>query len=163
MVVTATTKAHAGLEVDMSLRRGGMVVTATTKAHAGLEVDMFQFLFKYPSPVFTKGRFVLLGTWPAWLLLVLIVAAACGLALLIRWKLREATPKLKSWRAWAIWGTQSAQVALILLLLWQPAMVVSELSSQQNIIAVVVDDSRSMSIADSEGRSEEHTSELQSP
>jgi hypothetical protein len=132
-----------------------MVVTATTKAHAGLEVDMFQFLFKYPSPVFTKGRFVLLGTWPAWLLLVLIVVAACGLALLIRWKLREATPKLKSWRAWAIWGTQSAQVALILLLLWQPAMVVSELSSQQNIIAVVVDDSRSMSITDSEGRTRE--------
>ena len=43
-----------------------------------------------------------------------------------------------------IWGTQSALVALILLLLWQPAMMVSELSSQQNIIAVVVDDSRSM-------------------
>ena len=27
---------------------------------------MFQFLFKYPVPVFTKGRFVLLGAWPAW-------------------------------------------------------------------------------------------------
>ena len=37
----------------------------------------------------------------------------------------------------------------LLLLLWQPAMIVGELSSQQNIIAVVVDDSRSMSIADS--------------
>ena len=35
---------------------------------------MFQFLFKYPSPVFTKGRFVLLSTWPKWLLPVLIVA-----------------------------------------------------------------------------------------
>ncbi len=37
---------------------------------------MFQFLFKYPSPVFTKGRFVLLSPWPAWLLLVLIIV--CG-------------------------------------------------------------------------------------
>jgi uncharacterized membrane protein len=116
---------------------------------------MFQFLFKYPSPVFTKGRFVLLSTWPAWLLPVLIVAAAGGLALLIRLKLPQAEAKLRSWRAWTIWGTQSALVALILLLLWQPAMMVSELNSQQNIIAVVIDDSRSMGIADSNGKTRE--------
>jgi hypothetical protein len=116
---------------------------------------MFQFLFKYPSPVFSKGRFVLLGAWPAWLLPVLIVGTACGLALLIRWKLHEATPNLRSWRAWVIWGMQSALVALILMLLWQPAIIVSELSSRQNIIAVVVDDSHSMGIADSNGRTRE--------
>jgi hypothetical protein len=113
---------------------------------------MFQFFFKYPSPVFTKGRFVLLSALPAWLLLVLIVVSAGGLALLIRWRLRDAAPNLKSWRAWAVWGTQSAFVALVLLLLWQPAMTVAALSSQQNIIAVVVDDSRSMAIADSDGK-----------
>ena len=116
---------------------------------------MFQFLFKYPVPVFTKGRFVLLAGWPAWALAVLIVAAAGGLALLIRWKLRRATPELRSWRGWLIWGLQSALVALVLLLLWQPAILVSELNSQQNIIAVVVDDSRSMRIADSDGKTRE--------
>ena len=116
---------------------------------------MFQFFFKYPSPVFTKGRFVLLSAWPAWLLPVMIVAAAGGLALLVRWRLRDAAPKLRSWRAWAVWGMQSAFVALVLLLLWQPAMTVAALSSQQNIIAVVVDDSRSMAIADSDGKTRE--------
>ena len=116
---------------------------------------MFQFLFKYPVPVFTKGRFVLLGGWPAWALAVLIVAVVGGLALLIRWRLRRATPELRSWRGWLIWGLQSALVALVLLLLWQPAMTVSELNSQQNIIAVVVDDSRSMRIADSDGKTRE--------
>jgi len=116
---------------------------------------MFQFLFKYPSPVFTKGRFVLLGARPAWLLLVLVVAAVGGLALLIRWKQRTSTPELRTWRAWAIWGMQSVMVALVLLLLWQPAMMVSELNSQQNIIAVVVDDSRSMGIADAGGKTRE--------
>ncbi len=117
---------------------------------------MFQFFFKYPSPVFTKGHFVLLSSWPAWLLPVLIVAAAGGLALLIRWKLREATPRLRSWRAWALWGMQSTFVALLLLLLWQPAgLQWPALSSQQNIIAVVVDDSRSMAIADSSGKTRE--------
>lgn len=116
---------------------------------------MFQFLFKYPSPVFTQGRFILLSGWPAWLLLLLIVAASGGLALLIRTRLREAAPKLRNWRVWLIWSMQSALVALVLLLLWQPAMTVGELSSQQNIIAVVVDDSRSMAIADSDGKPRE--------
>jgi len=116
---------------------------------------MFQFFFKYPSPVFTKGRFVLLSAWPAWLLPVLILVSAGGLALLVRWRMREAAPTLRSWRAWAVWGTQSAFVALLLLLLWQPAMTVAALSSQQNIIAVVVDDSRSMAISDSGGKTRE--------
>src|SRR6202051_300606 len=116
---------------------------------------MFEFFFKYPSPVFTKGRFVLLSAWPAWLLPVLIVVSAGGLALLGRWRLRDAAPPLRSWRAWAVWGIQSAFVALVLLLLWQPAMTVAALSSQQNVIAVVVDDSRSMAIADNGGKTRE--------
>ena len=98
---------------------------------------------------------MLLSTWPKWLLPVLILAFSAGLALLVRRRLRDAAPKLQTWRAWAVWGMQSAFVALILLLLWQPAITVSALSSQQNIIAVVVDDSRSMAIADSEGKTRE--------
>lgn len=116
---------------------------------------MFQFLFKYPSTVFTKGQFALLTAWPAWLLTVLMFAAAVGLAALIRYRMRDALPQLQSWRAWVIWGLQSALVALVLFLLWQPALVVAELNSQQNIIAVVVDDSRSMNIADSNGNTRE--------
>ena len=96
-----------------------MEVATGTQDFNQVSAGMFQFLFKYPSPVFTKGRFVLLSTWPAWLLPVLILAAAGGLALLVRWRLRDAAPTLRSWRAWAVWGTQSAFVALLLLLLWQ--------------------------------------------
>ena len=116
---------------------------------------MFQLLFKYPSTVFRKGQFVLLGKWPAWLLVVVTGAAVVGLALLIRWRLQNAAPEVRNWRAWAVWGMQSAFLALVLFLLWQPAIIVAELSSQQNIIAVVVDDSRSMSIADSDSRTRE--------
>ena len=116
---------------------------------------MFQLLFKYPGPVFTKGHFVLLGSWPAWLLVALIVVAVSGLALLVHAKLRRAAPELRSWRGWVTWGIQSLLVALVLFLLWQPAILVSELNSQQNIIAVIVDDSRSMSIDDSDGKTRE--------
>jgi uncharacterized membrane protein len=116
---------------------------------------MFQFFFRYPSPVFTKGHFVFLSSWPAWILVVLIVLTVGGLAVLIRRNLGGAAPNLRNWRVWAIWGAQSALVTLLLVLLWRPAMVVSELSSQQNIIAVVVDDSKSMSITDSNGKTRE--------
>ena len=116
---------------------------------------MFLFLFKYPGPVFLKGRFVLLSAWPAWVLPVLILVALSSLALVIRWRLAEAAPALNNWRVLVIWAMQSGLVALILVLLWQPAMTVSELNSQQNIIAVVIDDSRSMSLADENGRTRE--------
>ena len=116
---------------------------------------MFEFLFKYPSPVFTKGRFVLLSAWPVWLLAVLIALFATVLALLTYRQLSTAAPKLRTWRIWMLWAIQSAFIALILLLLWQPAMTVSALTSQRNIIAVVVDTSRSMSTQDSDGKTRE--------
>ncbi len=110
---------------------------------------MFEFLFKYPRAVFSKGDLVLLGAWPRWVLVLLVVAAGAGLAWLIRSKLPQASPHVRNWKAGIIWLLQFALVALVLLLLWQPAILVAELRPQQNIIAVLVDDSRSMAIADS--------------
>ena len=109
---------------------------------------MFEFFFKYPRSVYARGQFALLGAWPKWVLIVLIVAAAAGLAWLIRSRLAQAAPALRSWRAWVIWGLQACLAALILVLLWQPAITVAELKPQQNIIAVLVDDSRSMGISE---------------
>src|SRR5882757_756846 len=110
---------------------------------------MFEFFFRYPLASFRKGHFVLLGRWPGWVLAALIVAAAAGLGWLMWAKRSEALPKLRSWRGVLLWGMEAALIALVLLLLWEPAMTVAELSSQQNIIAVLVDDSKSMAIADS--------------
>jgi hypothetical protein len=113
---------------------------------------MFQFFFKYPIPVFSKGQFVLLGAWPGWVLLLLIVASTAGLALLIRSRLPQAAPNISKWRAGAVWLLQSLLIATVLVLLWQPAITVAELAPQQNVIAVVLDDSRSMAIADGDGK-----------
>jgi hypothetical protein len=111
---------------------------------------MFQFFFKYPMPVFSKGKFVLLGAWPGWLLLALTVACAAGLAVIIWSRLpAAAAAHISKWRAGAIWLLQSLLIATVLVLLWQPAITVAELAPQQNVIAVVLDDSRSMAIADS--------------
>jgi uncharacterized membrane protein len=109
---------------------------------------MFELLFKYPRAVFSKGTLVLLGAWPWWVFVFFVLAAGAGLAWLIRSKLPDASTRVKNWRAGMIWLLQFALAALVLLLLWQPAILVAELRPQQNIIAVLVDDSRSMAIAD---------------
>ncbi len=109
---------------------------------------MFEFLFKYPRTVYSRGHFSLLGTWPTWLLVLLIVAAAAGLAWLIRARFATAAPVMRGWRAWVIWSLQTLLAALLLVLLWQPAITVAELKPQQNIIAILVDDSRSMGITE---------------
>ena len=106
---------------------------------------MFEFLFKYPAIVFQKGNFVWLAGWPFWLLIVAILAAAAGLAYLI---LGRGWSLVKGYRAMVIWGLQASLVALLLLMLWQPALSVSALKSQQNIVAVVVDDSKSMALVE---------------
>ncbi len=116
---------------------------------------MFEFLFKYPSPVFTKGRLVFLSAWPVSLMVVLILVSASALAFVTHRQLTEVGPNLRSWRIWMLWAVQSALIALILLLLWQPAMSVAALTSQQNIIAIVIDSSRSMATADSNGKTRE--------
>jgi uncharacterized membrane protein len=107
---------------------------------------MFELLFKYPPAAFERGHLVLLGAWPAWVLLVAIVLAAAGLALLNARRLSRVSLILRSWRLAVLWALESALAAFVLLLLWQPAIAVSELSPRQNIVAILVDDSRSMSI-----------------
>ena len=113
---------------------------------------MFEFFFKYPHSLYQRGHFALLGAWPRWVLVLLILAAAAGLAWLVRSRLaaappNEVAPNMRSWRSWLIWGLQTLLAALLLVLLWQPAITVAQLKPQQNIIAVLVDDSRSMAIS----------------
>ncbi len=106
---------------------------------------MFEFFFKYSPTVFSKGKFVLLGQWPAWLLVVLAVAAAGGLGYLI-WSRRKAVaPSMRGPRTAVVWLLETLLVCLLLFLLWQPALSIATLRPQQNIVALVIDDSKSMS------------------
>src|SRR5580693_6035036 len=105
---------------------------------------MFEFLFKYPLSIFEKGKFVLLSGWPVWLLVLLIAAAGGGLY----WNMRRRHGFLTNPRQIVIWLAQTALIALILLMLWHPAISVARLRPQQNVVAVLIDHSRSMGIAD---------------
>jgi hypothetical protein len=110
---------------------------------------MFELLFKYPPAVFSRGTFLLLGSWPVWILVVLALLSIAALAWMF-W--RRPTEKnvvpMNSKRRIVLWLLQSSFAVLILLLLWQPALSVTALRPQQNIVAVLVDDSQSMSVKD---------------
>lgn len=104
---------------------------------------MFEVLFHYSPAVFSKGDFVFLSGWPVWLLGAAVAAAAGLLALPL---MRGSGPSRV--RRASLWAIDSALAGLILLLVWQPALSVATLKPQQNVVAVVVDDSRSMAIAE---------------
>ena len=103
---------------------------------------MFEFLFKYPGAVFHKGQFVMLAPWPLWTLALGVIAAG-GLLL---WHVRRNRGLLTGARPLVIWMLESGMVALLLFLLWHPAISIATLRPQQNVVAVMVDDSRSMAI-----------------
>lgn len=119
---------------------------------------MFEWLFQYPRVVFERGSFTFLSGWPVWLLVLLSVAAAAVLAWrLFRPEAPEDLPREHRGLSFAgrlrlrltpqgitVWLLQSAFAALVLFLLWRPGLEVSALKSQQNMIAVLVDDSGSM-------------------
>jgi uncharacterized membrane protein len=105
---------------------------------------MFEFLFKYSPSAFSKGRFVFLTPCPVWLLALLAIAAAVALY----FHVRSHHGVLKGSRTLVIWIFETAMVALLLLLLWHPALSIATLRPQQNVVTVLVDHSRSMAIAE---------------
>ena len=105
---------------------------------------MFELLFKYPLTVYRKGDFVFSSGWPVWLLIALIAAAGAALF----WHVNKNRARFEGRRPLAIWAFQAASVALILFLLWQPAISINSLRNQQNVVAVLLDTSRSMALAE---------------
>src|SRR6202790_2586136 len=106
---------------------------------------MFEFFFKYPASVFSKGTLVLAGGWPVWLLIVAVLAAGGALAYFVQ---RSTSARVKGGRSAVVWLLQTLLASLLLLMIWHPALSVATLRPQQNIVAIVVDDSSSMAIQD---------------
>ena len=107
---------------------------------------MFEFLFKYSPTVFRKGEFVFASGWPVWLLAALVLLAGGGLA----WYLHRNRSWLRGRQPVALWSLQLGTVALVLVMLWQPGCSIESLRADQNLVAVLVDTSRSMGLAEDE-------------
>src|SRR5579863_1709683 len=108
---------------------------------------MFEFFFKYPLSVFSRGTFVLLGGWPRWVLWAGLIAVGVVLAYLVH-RRAAGSVRVNAVRQAAVWMLQTLLIATLLLMLWHPALSIATLRTQQNIVAVLVDDSASMAHPD---------------
>ncbi|MGE0552063.1 MAG: hypothetical protein AB7R55_01410 [Gemmatimonadales bacterium] len=101
---------------------------------------LFEFLFKYPARVFERGvlTWTGVGYWVAPLVGVALVLT------LLAYRRTRAKPVDRV----VLVGLRLLALTLVGLALLRPALVLSTSVPQQNAIAVLLDDSRSMHIAD---------------
>jgi uncharacterized membrane protein len=103
-----------------------------------------EFLFKYRPVVFEKGRFAFAAGRPA--MIAAVVLVLLGLAVLATYRRApgHASPRYRS----ALAAIRAALLIILGVLLLQPTLLVSTAVPQRNVVGILVDDSRSMSIAD---------------
>lgn len=109
--------------------------------------DLFEFLFKYRPVLFQEGDVAFLSPWP------LAVVGLAGVLL--------AVPAMASYAMarggssggdrWFLGALRGGALAVLFLIVMRPALVLTEVVPQRNFVAVLVDDSRSMTIAGSDG------------
>jgi len=108
---------------------------------------MFELLFKYPVDAFREGQFTFASRVPIELRL-LIAAALAGGALHLY---RRSPRRVKSWARYVLTGVRALVLVLVLAMVLQPVLRFENPSSGALFTAVLVDDSRSMSIRDASG------------
>ena len=102
---------------------------------------MFEWLFKYPESDFDAGVLTFASGYPLWLLLAL----SALVVLLLAYSIFRQRKHLSTGRLAIIWALQSAVATLLLLMIWQPALDVKTLRAGENSVALVIDNSASMS------------------
>lgn len=104
---------------------------------------LLAFFFKYPPRVFARGDLVFAPVFPAWVLALVGLGAIAAIAL--RYRALTSLPV----RDRVVLGSlRAGAVALVVLALFRPTLVVSSAVPQRNVLAVLLDDSRSMRLPD---------------
>ena len=122
--------------------------------------SIFTFLFKYQWLVFEQGRFVFAATRSMWL----AVALAGAAALYALWTYRSLAA-VRGRDRYTLLAVRVALFALVLFALLRPTLELKVAVPQQNFVAVLLDDSRSMQVADQDGaaRSQFVTNDIARP
>jgi hypothetical protein len=109
---------------------------------------VFQFLFKYRPTEFANGRFAF-GA-PFSVIVLLLAAAAIGVPAVLSY----AAVRGKSTRRdrWVLGALRVSALLVLIACLFRPMLLLSAAVPQRNYVGVLVDDSRSMRIADRDGK-----------
>ncbi len=111
-------------------------------------MDAFlELLFKYRPFAFAKGVLAFAAPIPLWLI---VVASLGVLALSLVPYLRGSA--LRAGDRIALSLLRAVSIALVAWCIARPVLVLSESIAQKNVVGIVVDDSRSMRVADVDGK-----------
>jgi uncharacterized membrane protein len=110
--------------------------------------SLFRFLFKYPPLVFQQGDLAWGASRP--LFLAILIAAGVAAAALLTYKTTGGEQPLRD--RLILIGLRIGVLALLVICLFRPTLILKASVPQQNFVAVLVDDSRSMTIADTNGQ-----------
>src|ERR1700687_3096308 len=109
---------------------------------------LFEFLFKYPAFVFHQGDFTFAASRST--MMVIAIVAAAGLGALLTYRGIASDRSLRD--RVALVALRVAAVALLVFCLFRPSLILKPADTQQNFWGVLIDDSRSMTIADKDGQ-----------
>jgi hypothetical protein len=106
--------------------------------------SLFAFLFKYRPAVFEKGDFAF-GS-PTSVIVLLVAGALVGVPAILTY----AAVRGKSTRRdrWILGTLRGAAILLLMFCLFRPMLLLSAAVPQRNYVGVLIDDSKSMQIAD---------------
>ena len=105
---------------------------------------LFELLFKYRPLVFRQGDFVLASPWSFILIgLVIVVGTAVTLTTYARAR-GKSTPVDRG----VLSALRLTALATVVFCLFRPVLVLSSIVPQQNFLGILIDNSRSMEIAD---------------
>ncbi|HUW57505.1 MAG TPA: glutamine amidotransferase [Planctomycetota bacterium] len=107
---------------------------------------MFEHLLKYPMSLYREG--VVRFTGPAQLPLELRLLGVIVLAVLVVWLYRRTLRQVGRLRRWGLTVLRVVVLALLLFIIFPPVLLTKDVRVRDRFVAVLVDDSRSMTIPD---------------
>jgi uncharacterized membrane protein len=110
--------------------------------------SIFRFLFKYPPLMFQQGD--LSWAFSRSMLIAAGVVVAAAVVALVTYRGLAAADELRD--RIILVGLRMAALAVLLVCLFRPTLILKAAVPQQNFLGVLVDDSRSMAIADRDGK-----------
>ncbi|MDH3733173.1 MAG: hypothetical protein OEU54_06540, partial [Gemmatimonadota bacterium] len=108
---------------------------------------MFEFLFNYRPVVFQQGELLL--ALPLWVYILALAAVAVAVPFLLQY--RAMGPSVTSRDRWVLGALRTAAIGVLLFALFRPVLLVSTVVPRRNYVAVLLDDSKSMRVADESG------------
>jgi uncharacterized membrane protein len=108
--------------------------------------SLFQFLFKYRPLIFERGQFALSANGSFYILGIVLVALAVPTLL----RYNKVRGKSRKRDRWILTALRASILAILLFCLFRPVLVLSTVVPQRSFVGVLLDDSRSMQIADRE-------------